>query len=572
MILKLLVTILDKYYNNGYRLFFGTQKSSVFIELIPWFEKHSDTSYFNSGATTYTPNIDDYIPNNMIRTSCNVLDNVNFIVKKIVYNFHQFFDLNQTSVFNNFFNHVDDFEQNGQVFNQVVYICDSSAVIGTGQNYIDTFNSVINDYCPGDVSFKSFVLNVSKDTENNSFVFNEELDTLLTENPIDGNNFSESLTKSVFVVKCTNDSNFQTILNYFSKKEYYHNVIIFNEKFLNMNAGVPLNSKYDFLYSFILSGGFSELGYKLSKKIFGDYNIGGEVLSFIEMFTFLPRIYSRVIEAGTPMTKMIEYLTTIGSIDKNEWHVKSSYLYELKNVYNESTKLFDFDPLMRIFKRKFNSDSTGTAPDESWINTAISSYPGAVGAVSYSSNNTNYNNSNSAFVNNYLSGVSMLFTTTQEITDYTSQLDSFFKASPSPNATPSVFGIWKCLTNTSWTINSTAISNTIAINVTVPSQALIEGSSCNKNYWIHVYNGPISYTYNSYDVHGKLIGTGSDSVTIDFDMTYSPDNYVLFFDKGNNYNGVRGPLRVHFTLYANNVNNKQYRIGDVVNISSSSLG
>ena len=567
-----LEAILDKYYNKGYRLFFGTQKSSVFIGLIPWFEKHSDTLYFNSGATTYTVGIDNFIPDNMIRTSSNILDNVNFIVKKIVYNFHEFFDLNPNSVFNNFFNHVDNSVPNGQVFNQIVYICDSNAVTGTGQNYIDMFNNVINDYCPGAVSFKSFILNVSKDTKNNSFVFNKELDTLLTENPIDGNNFSTSVTKSVFVVKCTNDSNFQTILNYFSKKEYYHNVIIFNEKFLNMNASVPFNSKYELPYSFILSGGFSELGYKLSKKIFGDYNIGGEALSFIDIFTFLPGIYNRVIDAGTPMTKMIEYLTTIGSIDRNEWHVKSSYLYELKNVYNQSTKLFDFYATMKIFRKKFNSDSTGTTPDESWIPTAINSYPGASGAVSYSSNNTNYNNSNSTFINNYLSGVSMLFTTTQEITDYTSQLDSFFKASPYPNATPAVFGIWKCLTNTSWSINSTAISNTIAINVTAPSQALIDGSSCNKNYWLHAYNGPISYTYNSYDVHGTLIGTGSDSVTIDFDMTYSPDNYVVFFDKGNIYNGVRAPLRVHFTLYANQVTNKQYRIGDIITVSSSSLG
>jgi hypothetical protein len=95
---------LNKYYNNGYRLFFGTQKSGVFIGLVPWFENHSDALYFNSGATIYTAGIDDFIPNNMIRTSCNVLDNVNFIVKKIVFNFHQFFHLNPSSVFNNFFN------------------------------------------------------------------------------------------------------------------------------------------------------------------------------------------------------------------------------------------------------------------------------------------------------------------------------------------------------------------------------------------------------------------------------------------------------------------------------------
>ena len=131
----------------------------------------------------------------------------------------------------------------------------------------------------------------------------------------------------------------------------------------------------------------------------------------------------------------------------------------------------------------------------------------------------------------------MLFSSVQEISDYTTNLSSFFNGTytsttypPSnlnpyqPSSVPAVFGIWKCLTNSALVMNTTAVS-TIAINVTVPSQALIDGSSCNKNYWIHAYYGPISYTYSSYDVHGALISsTGSDTVIIDLDMTYSTDN------------------------------------------------
>jgi len=571
--------ILDKYYNKGYRLFFGTQKSSVFLGLCSWFEKKTDAVYFNSGSTIHIKGIDNYIPENMIRTSCDVLDNVNFIIKKIIFNFHQFFDLNPDSVFNKFFDYVDDSLPSGQVFNQIVYICDSKSF--TGQNYIDTFTSVINNYCPGKVLFKPFVLNILQDGS----IFNKELDILLTENPIDGKNFAKSLAKSVFVVKCTNDSNFQQILNYFSKEEYYHNVIIFNEKFLNMNTntGKPFNSKYNFLYSFILAGGFSELGYKLSKKIFGDYNIGGEALSFIDIFTYLPTIYNRVINSGTQVQKMLDYLNTIGSIDgQNSWHVKSSYLYGLKNVYNINTGLFDFYSTVMIYKKKFNLDSSGSVPDESWIDSAISSYPGASGAVSYSSNSSAYTNSNLNFLNTNLNGISMLFSSVQEISDYTSKLDAFFKASPVPNSTATIFGVWKVLTNSILVMNtslsSTSNSN-IVINVTAPSESLIDGTSSNKNYWHHIYYGPISYTYYSYDIHGIQTGTFTDTVIIDLDMTYSTDNYVVFFNKGNIYynssgQGIRGPLCVYFSLYANKVNNKQYRIGDIISISSSnpSLG
>jgi hypothetical protein len=571
--------IFDKYYNNGYRLFFGTQKSSVFLSLCSWFEKKTDAVYFNSGSTIHVKGIDNYIPENMIRTSCDVLDNVNFIIKKIVFNFHQFFDLNPDSVFNNLFDYVDDSLPNGQVFNQVVYICDSKAL--TGQNYINTFNNVINEYCPGKVSFKSFVLNIGTGIKE----FSKELDMLLTENPIDDNNFKVSSTKSIFVIKCTNDSNFQNILDCFSKKEYYHNLIIFNEKFMNLNTntGMPFNSKYNFPYSFILSGGFSELGYKLSKKIFGDYNIGGEILSFIDIFTFLPSIYNRIVNARLPITRMLDYLNTIGSIDsQNSWHVKSSYLYKLKNVYNNITGLFDFYSTVMIYRKKFNLDSSGSVPDESWIDSAISSYPGAAGAVSYSSNSSAYTNSSVNFLNTNLNGVYMLFSSIQEISDYTSKLDAFFKASPVPKSTSTIFAIWKVLTNSTLAMNTTLSStsnstSTIVINVTAPSQSLIDGTSSNKNYWHYIHYGPISYTYASYDVHGIQTGSYTDSVTIDLDMTYSTDNYIVFFNKGNIYynssgQGTRGPLCVYFSLYANQVTNKQYRIGDVVSISSSTLG
>jgi len=42
------IIMLNEHYNNGYRLFFGTHKSSTFIGLREWFTNHPDTLYFNS--------------------------------------------------------------------------------------------------------------------------------------------------------------------------------------------------------------------------------------------------------------------------------------------------------------------------------------------------------------------------------------------------------------------------------------------------------------------------------------------------------------------------------------------
>ena len=75
--------LINEYYNNGGRLFFGTQKSSVFLGLRTWFEKHSDALYFNSGSKIWITRIDDHIPDNMITTSCNNSKIVDFIFDNI---------------------------------------------------------------------------------------------------------------------------------------------------------------------------------------------------------------------------------------------------------------------------------------------------------------------------------------------------------------------------------------------------------------------------------------------------------------------------------------------------------
>jgi hypothetical protein len=571
------ITILNEHYNNGYRLFFGTHKSSTFIGLREWFENNNDALYFNSGSRLWINQLDDYIPDNMITTTCNNYRIIKFIFDNVLCNIHQHFDFLLDSPFSNIFDFVDDSLPNGQVFNQIVYISDN-ADLQIKNNFTDIVKNYININFLNDTQFndpvtlKTFVLNSNKTNE-----MPNDLDTLLCENPINGRQFSSSQTKSIFIVDCFNSNNCQSILNYFSKKEYYNNLIIFNDKFLN-TLSVPFYSKYNFEYSFILAVNYSELGYKISRQLFGDYNTP---LHFIDIFTQILDIFDRAVSSkvSNPTGRLIEYLTNSFSIDRNEWHVKPLYLYGLKERYDETLNRWNFYSSATIFKKSFNDTNTGTAsPDESWMDTAISSYPTASGAVSYSTNNTNYK---STVTNTNLDGVSMLFSSLQEITDYTSKLDSFFKGTyksssynggANPNSTPSVFGIWKCLTNTALPINNTAVNNTIVINVTAPSQALIDGSSTNKNHWFHVYYGPITYNYNIYSSTGQLVTFNSDTVTIDIDLTYSSDNYLVFFNKGNSYNNVRGPLLVYFQMFANQIINKQYRIGDVISINNSSLG
>ncbi len=570
---------INEYYNNGGRLFFGAQNSKTFFDLRPWFELHSDALYFNSGSRIYTTQIDDLIPDNMITTSCNHYRMVQFIFDNIICNIHKHADFLNGSVFDNIFDFVDDSLPNGQAFNQIVYVCDNSE-LQTKNNFIDVIKNYIQTNFSQDTFYKdpvtlqTFTLNITKDT-----AFPNALDILLTENPINSSKFSQSNVKSIFIFDCFNSENCQTILDLFSKKEYTNNLIIFNEKFLNLNIAnnLPFYTNFEFSYSFILAVNYSELGYKTSKHIFNDYSTP---LPFIDIFSHILNIFNRVVSANvlTPVNRLVEYLTNSFSIDRNEWHVKPLYLYGLKERYNENTSVWDFYSSATIFKKSFNDTNTGTAStNESWIDTAISGYPSAPGNTTYSSNSNAYSSSNTNFLNSNLNGVSMLFSSMQEITDYTSDLDGFFNGSyksstynggKNPNSTPTIFGIWKMLINSTWKLNSTSVSP-ITIDVTVPSEAVIDGTSTNKNYWLYINSGLISYKYTSYNSSGAVISTtNSDSVTIDLDMTYSASNYIVFFNKGNSYNGIRGPLVINFNLFANQVVNKQYRIGDVISISS----
>jgi hypothetical protein len=591
--------VLTVYYNNGGRLIFGAQKSSVFIGLCSWFEKHSDTIYFNYGSKIWIKGIDDHIPDNMITTSCNYYRIVEFIFKHIMCNLHQLDDILPNSPFANIFDYVDDINilENGQVFNQIVHVCDHTD-LRLKNNFIDVVNSYIETNFSDKVMLQTFVLNIAKDATNGdgtgdgTFVFPDELDALLTKNPINGEQFGASDTKSIFIFDCFDSANCQNMLKYFSKKEYSNNLIIFSDNFLNLNVnnGLPFYSKINFTYAFILALSHSELGYKTSKHLFKDYSVP---LPFIDTFLFILNIFDRIVNSGSLNItgRLIEYLTNSFSIDMNEWHVKPLYLYGLNESFDDKLGIWNFNPSVSIFKKSFNYTMVSTAgTDETWMDNLISGYPFESGVVSYSTNNNNYNASNLKFFNTNLNGVYMLFSNVQEISDYTSNLTSFFNGTytsrnyppsgfnPSqPSSTSAVFGMWKCLSNSALVMNTTSVP-TISINVTLPSQALIDGSSCNKNYWLHAYYGPISYTYYSYNVHGALMtGSFTDTVTIDLNMTYSTNNYIVFFNKGNIYydssgNAIRGPLRVYFTLYANQVINKQYRIGDIVSISSSSLG
>ena len=170
----------------------------------------------------------------------------------------------------------------------------------------------------------------------------------------------------------------------------------------------------------------------------------------------------------------------------------------------------------------------------------------------------------------------MIFTTRQEITDYNTKLQTFFSGAPSPNSTPSVFGIWKMLANKdgwplidpfSQTVNNITTTS-ININVVVPAAVLINDSVENNNYWLNVNSGPYSYVYRD-NVAGVDV---TDTITIDQVMTFSVDNYLLVFNKGNLYaGGIRGPLLVYFQLVPQKIS-VDYKIGDVVRVENCDIG
>lgn len=567
-------SLITNKYNSGYRVFVGNNNTEKFINLQSFFTEKTDAVYINTGSTLYTKYLIQSIPNNMITTSSNVLDICNFIVDKIVINFDKYIKLLDDINLNKYFAYFDSTTSN-QVFDHIIYITDDINL--TGQNYIDNFIEVINNNNTYDITLSSFLINLNS----NNPKLDNELITLLTENPINNNNFKYSTNKCIFVINCTNYNNCQKMLDLFNNESYYNNIIIFNEIYLTRPLNVSFNSNYYFSNGFIISGGFSEFIYKLSGQIFKDYNVGGETMSLLDVLMMIPNLYNKVKSNGGNVSNLINYLIESNTINGNSWFIKSRYLYKINDTYNNKLQKYDIDSSLSIFQKSFNPDTSGTSSSNDWIDDFISTFASTDtninpdGVYSNSLNLKYYNdNGLNNDINPNLNYKYIAFTSIDDIALFKTKLNTYFNKDPAI-ASKTNYGIWKVLNNPYITTLNVELPE--VVNMYIPTNVLNDTENSAYDYYYIPFSYYLKYSYNNFIDGTKQVNTTDDTLNIAIPLKYSSDIYLLYFNKGNSYyNSLtgktnRGPLLVHIQTNSTNINNF-YRIGDILTIKNTDEG
>lgn len=319
-----ILTLINRFYANGYRFFIGTQNSQELSTLITFFQSHSDCCYFNTCSTIYNLQM----PSNMIRSIVN--DNVltSYINTYFVLNVTYLLSLSEDQTM-----YIPlSLTPNGQpAFKRFVYIYESS-------NYTQEFlNALTETNDPKlNISIISFLIGEDE-------ALPDDLINLLTENPVSNLDIYQTSEKTLFFL---NSSNPQNLLNKFTNSTWYDNYFFCCDPFFND----LLTTYYPITYSFLGAGCFSSIGYKLSKQVDPNQDISPIALSVVNLIIQLGQWYLNNAKINETMTDLLYKLISIQylyqGIDNNwYWFEKQIYIYHAR--YDDNT--IDIYPIP-IFK------------------------------------------------------------------------------------------------------------------------------------------------------------------------------------------------------------------------------
>lgn len=316
------LSLVNLYYNNGYRFFIGTQNSQELSTLITFFEKYTDSCYFNTSSTVYNLQM----PSNMIRAIVNDYTLTEYI--------NNYFILNVTNLLNiskymTMYEPLSETPNNQPAFTKFVYIYTYSLYTSEFLNMLQTTkNENLN------ITIESYLIPDGGGLPS-------ELISQLTDNPVSGENFKTS-NKTLFFLNATNP---QILLDEFTVESWYNNYFFFCDPFFED----ILTTKYPFLYTFLGSGVFSSSGYKLSQQIDPNQDISPIALAIVNLIEPLGQFYLNNDKPETTMTDILDKLTAIqyiyqGNDNNTYWYEKLIYCYHTN--YNLQEAMSEY----RIFK------------------------------------------------------------------------------------------------------------------------------------------------------------------------------------------------------------------------------
>jgi len=335
---------LKKYHSLGYRCFIGDQSSDTLLQIKDFIEDNN-IIYFNSFSTSpYDINVK--LSRNIIRTA--ILDDelcfklIDTFIKDD--NFYKLLKLGKHDEL------AEPLENSH--FTDIIYIYHEDVYTS---NYLKSLESVIN----GGVEIKSYII------DDDATELPVEVHTLLSDK-----NYKD-INKTLFIINSSTPVKMMNLLN--SSTENYvitdnyvitENYILFGDPFFNND----LISNIKFPYSLVLTGNFSEIGYKLSKFIDINQNISPMILNIIDItIHFSHLFFNSENETNDEILDNLMSMNYLKYSDVNKryyWFIKQEYMYRITT--NENNK---FDYNMLFFNSEYNPNTIGVVTSDPGTNT-----------------------------------------------------------------------------------------------------------------------------------------------------------------------------------------------------------
>lgn len=336
------LSIIQKYYNLGYKCFLGNQSSPELLTMVNFLTENKDNLiYFNSSSTSpfYGLSIVDnfkVLPTNVIRTAiiddtlCYKLLN-DFLYENNIYTLLKLGKNNELA---------EPIEISG--FTNLCYIYQPSLYTINFLTALKSVNNLLEN------SYNLLVYEISETQTS----LPEDLIIMLNSNPISNENYKNS-EKTLFIL---NSSTPQLLLSLFDQQSYADNYILFTDTFF---FDYTMNTNIIWTYSLILMGNYSEIGYKYSKFVDETQNISPLSLGLVDILVNFSIIYKNKTNLSIP--ELLTFLKSIELIKYSEIDKRTSWFIEYEMIYHifntELKKNLNYELL--TYSNKYNPQTVG---------------------------------------------------------------------------------------------------------------------------------------------------------------------------------------------------------------------
>jgi hypothetical protein len=324
---------LDKYYNEGYRVFINDSGSGETKSTFPWLEGHPYAFLINTSSTVNTDEFIDAQPNNIVRVSMDDTLLLDQLVNDLFPNLSELLKIGNSSLITYLSNNEDeeDTENDDQPdatgffpFKEIVYIYTSSI-------YTDGYlESLINATKSKDVTMTTFEVSDPYD-DNYDWT---DIHNKLLENPLDDDYDVDN--KILFIFNSSRGNEILHILERNEDGDFYKNFIMITDAL----SPDTLETSHPFVFCMLAYGIFSPYGNKIQKKVDLTESLSPVVLACHNVQPMIAGIFRNVYQDGAknPPNSFSNALTDCDIAENNNWTEDYLSLWMLESSLNDNNK------------------------------------------------------------------------------------------------------------------------------------------------------------------------------------------------------------------------------------------